>query len=80
MSCTASSKAKHPPVRINKRPGAVRVINADDPDDKAFILVGMQEAVAEWERVQAEEWETIEADNARRGNGVSLFQIGSADA
>jgi hypothetical protein len=30
--------------------------------------------------VQAEEWETIEADNARRGNGVSLFQIGSADA
>jgi hypothetical protein len=40
----------------------------------------MQEAVAEWERVQAEEWETIEADNARRGNGVSLFQISSADA
>jgi hypothetical protein len=40
----------------------------------------MQEAVAKWERVQVEEWETIEADNARRGNGVSLFQIGSADA
>ncbi len=40
----------------------------------------MQEAVAEWERVQAEEWETIEADNARQVNGVSLFQIGSADA
>jgi hypothetical protein len=40
----------------------------------------MQEAVAEWECVQAEEWEMIEADNARRGNGVSLFQIGSTDA
>jgi hypothetical protein len=40
----------------------------------------MQEAVAEWECVQVEEWETIEADNARQGNGVSLFQIGSADA
>ena len=39
----------------------------------------MQEA-AKWEHVQTEEWETIEADNARRGNGVSLFQIGSADA
>ncbi len=40
----------------------------------------MQEAVAEWERVQVEEWEMIEADNSRQGNGVSLFQIGSADA
>ena len=39
----------------------------------------MQEAVAEWERVEAEEWETFEADNARQGNGVSLFQIGLAD-
>ncbi len=80
MSSVASSKAKRPPNRINKCPGTVRVINTDDPDDKAFILVGMQEAVAKWERVQVEEWETIEADNARRGNGVSLFQIGSADA
>ncbi len=80
MSSAASLKTKHPPDRINKRPGAVCIINADDPDDKAFILVGMQEAVAEWERVQAEEWERIETDNARRGNGVSLFQIGSADA
>ncbi len=39
----------------------------------------MQEAVAEWEHVQGEEWEMIEADNARQGNGVSLFQIGLAD-
>jgi hypothetical protein len=30
--------------------------------------------------VQVEEWEKIEADSARRGNGVSLIQIGSADA
>jgi hypothetical protein len=72
MSSAASSKAKRPPDRINKHPGAVRIINADDPH--------MQEAVAEWECVQAEEWETIEADNASGGNGVSLFQIGSADA
>jgi hypothetical protein len=41
MSSAALSKAKHPPDRINKRPGAVRVINADDPDDKEFILVGI---------------------------------------
>jgi hypothetical protein len=41
MSSAASSKAERPPNRINKRPGAVRVINADDPDDKAFILVGI---------------------------------------
>jgi hypothetical protein len=41
MSSAASSKAKHPPDRINKHPGAVRIINADDPDDEAFILVGI---------------------------------------
>jgi hypothetical protein len=57
MSSAATSKAKRPPDRINKRPGAVRIINADNPH--------MQEAVAEWERVQAEEWETIEADKQR---------------
>jgi hypothetical protein len=41
MSSAASSKANHPPDKINKRLGAVRFINADDPDDKAFILVGI---------------------------------------
>jgi hypothetical protein len=41
MSSAASSKAKRPLDRINKRPGAVRVINAEDPEDKAFILVGI---------------------------------------
>jgi hypothetical protein len=41
MSSAMSSKAKRPPDRINKRPGAVRIINADDPDDKAFVLVGI---------------------------------------
>jgi hypothetical protein len=41
MSSATSSKEKRPPDRINKRPGAVRIINADDLDDKAFILVGI---------------------------------------
>ena len=40
----------------------------------------MQATVNKWERVQAEEWNAITAENASLGNGVHLFEIGTPDA
>ena len=41
MLCGDSLKAKSSPTEANERPSAVRVVDPQDPNEKAFVLVGI---------------------------------------